>query len=148
MNDHTNLLINYDIGDASPQDLVDWAIDQIQKGKDSESLMELAWKNNPPITEARELYLCAIEELKYELPSHKNRRILAAKKIAGQILSGDRNINDGCSELCDISRELNSPKELSVFELLAHEQYDHESLGINKNTIQPEILVAVEKLLK
>ena len=147
MKDHTDLLIDFDLGDANPQDLVQWAIDQIQRGKNTENLMELAWKNNPLNSEARELYLCALEELQYELPSRTNRRILTAKKIAANILSGEKDINDGCSELCEISRELNSPEYLSIFELLAHEQYDHESLGINKNNIQPEIRAAAEALL-
>ena len=147
MGNHTELLINYDSGEASNQDLVDWAISQIQKNKESESLNELAWLTSPGGSETRELFLKAIEELNYILPSYTDRKILLAKKIAEKMLGGKKNVNEGCSEFCEISRELFSPDKLSVFELLAHEQYDHEEIGINAENIKPAILEEAGRLV-
>ncbi|MDH3375597.1 MAG: hypothetical protein OEQ39_01335 [Gammaproteobacteria bacterium] len=90
MGNHTELLINYDSGEASNQNLVDWAISQIQKNKESESLNELAWLTSPGGSETRKLFLKAIEELNYILPSYTDRKILLAKKIAEKMLEGKK----------------------------------------------------------
>ncbi len=147
MDNLTELITNFDAGGVATQVLVEWAMEQIGNDKESESLNELAWLNNPGRSEARELFLNSIEELNYSLPSYTDRKILLAKKVASKILSGEKDINEGCSELCEISRELDSPSNLSVFELLAHEQYDHENIGINSENIKPSILEEVNRLV-
>ena len=114
MDNLTELITNFDAGGVSTQVLVEWAMEQIGNDKESESLNELAWLNNPGRSEARELFLNSIEELNYSLPSYTDRKILLAKKVASKILSGEKDINEGCSELCEISRELDSPSNLSV----------------------------------
>jgi len=40
-----------------------------------------------------------------------------------------------------------APKELSMFELLDHEQYDHENIGTTSENIKPEIMNAAKELL-
>ncbi len=147
MDNHLELLINFDAGWNSTQVLVDWAVEQIGNDKESESLNELAWLNNPDATEARKLFLKAVAELDYSLPSCTDRKLLLSKLIASKMINGERDLNQGCSELCEISRELDSPSNLSVFELLAHEQYDHESIGINAENIKPSILEAASRLV-
>jgi len=147
MDNLTELLINFDAGEVSTQALVDWATSEIGRNNESEYLNELAWLSNPGESEARELFLRAIEELNYSLPSYSDRKLLLAKKVAGQMASGNKDLNEGCSELCEISRGLDNPRILSVFELLAHEQYDHESIGINSDNIKPSILEEVNRLI-
>jgi len=140
MEDLAKLLIGFDAGDITPQSLIDWAIGQLQEGKDSASLNELAWLYGPGRHEARELFLKAIEELSYNIPPYPERQVLLAKEIAKKIISGEKDINQGCGEIADISRELDSPDSLSVFELLAHEQHDHENIGITAENIKPSII--------
>ena len=67
--------------------------------------------------------------------------------IAKQILSGDIDPNKGCSQIGDINHALDWPEELSVFGMLAHEQYDHENLGITAEGCIPEILNECKKLI-
>jgi len=147
MDSYIELLINFDSGEVGFQSLIDWAITQIGNDKESESLNELAWLNSPTKLEARELYIRAIDELNYSLPSYSERKLLIAKKVAAKMIAGEKDINEGCSELSEISRELDSPGTLSVFELLAHEQYDHENIGINSENIKPSILEEASRLV-
>ncbi|MCP5077245.1 MAG: hypothetical protein GY951_04215 [Psychromonas sp.] len=147
MEEITKLLVNVESGETSPVALVDWAADQISAGNDSISLNELAWLNNPSMNEAKELFVKSIKELKYPLPSKSEMLNYIARTVAKQIVEGEKDINESCSKLCEISRELNSPKDLSVFELLAHEQYDHENIGINAENIQPEIVKEAARLV-
>ncbi len=147
MEDCNELLVKVDSGDITPQALVDWAINELQEGKDSESLLELAWQTNPEKSEARDLFKKAIRELDYELLSSSERKLILARMVAQKIVNGEKDINQGCTELGEISRELDSPSNLSVFELLAHEQYDHENLGITTENIRPSILEEARRLL-
>lgn len=147
MDSHTKLLIDLESGDVSSKSLIDWAVDQIGNNKKSENLYELAWLIDSEKSEAKELFLRALEELNYSIPSYVERKILLAKRVAAKMIAGEKDINEGCSKLCEISRELDSPSNLSVFELLAHEQYDHESIGINSENIKPSILEEASRLL-
>jgi len=53
-----------------------------------------------------------------------------AIRVAKGIISKEINPNNGCAQLSELSQENNSPDELQIFELLAHEQYGHEHIGI------------------
>ena len=70
-----------------------------------------------------------------------------AIEIAKKVLSGDIDPNKGCSMIGDINHALNWPMELSAFGMLAHEQYDHESIGITAEGCVPEILDECRKLI-
>jgi len=146
MNQETKLLVKFDSGDANSQELVEWAIQKIQNGFESMNLNELAWQDNPPNIEARELFINSIEDLSLTIPSRSERQIILAKTLATKIVEGKLDANDGCSKIAEISRELDSPGNLSIFELLSHEQYDHEDLGITAENIKPSILEEAKKL--
>jgi len=148
MDEIVELLVDFDAGEASAQELIDWAIKRIEGGYDTESVNELAWQVAPTRNEAKELLLKAVEELNITIPTFSERRILLAKKIANQMLEGNRDLNEGCTELSEISNELDSPESLSIFELLAHEQYDHDNIGITSENIKPAIKKAAEELVK
>ena len=146
MNEETKLLVDFDSGEITSRDLVNLAVRKIEEGLESDSLNELAWQNNLSKSLARELYIRSTEELSLQLGSREERLILLAKKIAKNIVEKKKDINKGCSEIAEISKEPDSPENLSVFELLAHEQYDHESLGITSKNIQPSIIEEARKL--
>ncbi len=67
--------------------------------------------------------------------------------IAKKILSGEIDPNKGCSLIGDINHELDWPEELSAFGLLAHEQYDHDNIGITAEGCIPEIIDECKKLI-
>jgi len=142
-----DLLSDFDSEIISAQALVDWAASQASEDKESDSLSELAWLNNTGRNEARILFINALEELEIEIPNDDVIQIHIAKKIAKRMLEGKKDLNEGCSELCEVSRNLDSPSALSAFEFLAHEQYDHENLGITSESIKPEILSEARKLV-
>ena len=71
-----------------------------------------------------------------------------AKHIAGEVLAGKTDPHLGCGLVSEISVKLNSPPNLAIFELLAHEQSGHEHVGITASTVVPEILEAFRVLLR
>lgn len=142
-----NLLLAVESGELPAQALIEWAMKEIEDGNDSESLHELAWLNDPDRAEAIELFIATARDLSRVLPSGEDRIRLLAKRIASNMNKGIKNLNDGCLELSDISKSLGSPKSLSIFELLAHEQYGHDKVGITAENIRPDILNEVKKYL-
>lgn len=70
-----------------------------------------------------------------------------AVEIAKKISEGEVQPNVGCAQIGDINRVLDWPPELSAFGLLAHEQYDHENLGITAEGCIPEILAECQTLV-
>lgn len=146
MNTETKLLVKFDCSDADSQELVDWAIEKMQQGFESPNLNELAWLYKPLNSEARELYLNSIEDLNLPISSRSDRLLLRVQILARKIARNEIDTNDGCSTLAEISRELDSPENLSVFELLAHEQYDHENIGITSENIKSDIIEAASKV--
>lgn len=70
-----------------------------------------------------------------------------AVSIAKKILAGDIDSNLGCAKLGEINRDLDWPTELAAFGLLAHEQYDHENIGIKAENCVTEIIDECTKLV-
>lgn len=68
--------------------------------------------------------------------------------IAKSILEGQKDPNKGCSELDEINCKLDWPAELSAFALLAHEQYDHEHIGITAENCVSDIKSECKKLIE
>jgi hypothetical protein len=75
------------------------------------------------------------------------KALLEAVAIAKRIVSGELDPNEGCGLIGDINRELDWPDELSAFGLLAHEQYDHENIGITAEGCVPDIIEESKKLI-
>jgi hypothetical protein len=53
----------------------------------------------------------------------------------------------GCGLIATIGEKNNYPSQLSMFELLAHEQDGHEHLGITRATTLPHIMNACHELI-
>ena len=68
-------------------------------------------------------------------------------EIARRIISGRVNPNDACALLAEVSESLNSPDELSAFEILAHEQYGHEHLGLTAESCEAAIVKECHRLV-
>lgn len=60
--------------------------------------------------------------------------------VAKEILEEKVSPNDGCALLSELSQNNNSPENLQIFELLAHEQYGHEHIGITAENTKPQII--------
>ncbi len=146
MNKHIELLIRFDAGEVPPQAFVDWAICQLKEDRDGNELNELAWLKNPDYSEARKLFIRSVVEIGEAFPSVPEQKMLLAKRIGGNIISGMKDPNEGCTEIAEISRNLKSPDLLSIFEILSHEQYNHEHLGMTAENTKPSILEEANKL--
>ena len=83
------------------------------------------------------------QKIKEEALSWKD----GCNEIASCIVEGKVNPNDACTILAEICDSLGSPEELSQFELLAHEQYDHEHVAITNESCTTEILNESRRLL-
>lgn len=68
-------------------------------------------------------------------------------QIASRIIEGKVNPNDACTVLAEISESLGTPKELAQFEILAHEQFGHENIGITTEKCTVGILSECHRLL-
>jgi hypothetical protein len=68
-------------------------------------------------------------------------------EIARRVIAGRVNPNDACTLLAEVSESLRGPKELSAFEILAHEQYGHEHLGFTAESCAEEILIECRRLV-
>lgn len=63
-----------------------------------------------------------------------------ALRVAKEVIDGDVSPNLGCGLIAAIGEKLNYPSEFQLFQLIAHEQYGHESLGITSASCIPDIL--------
>ena len=76
-----------------------------------------------------------------------NNEMRKAIDIANEILENKTDPNIGCGLISEFSIENNSPEELQIFELLAHEQYDHEHIDITAEDTTPQIIEECKKLV-
>jgi hypothetical protein len=70
-----------------------------------------------------------------------------AVRVAREVLAGTMDVNLGCGLIGSIAERNNHPSHLMLFVLLAHEQYDHEHLGMTAESLRPEIIEACRELL-
>jgi hypothetical protein len=68
-------------------------------------------------------------------------------EIARRIIAGRVNPNDACALLAEVSQSLSSPDEIWVFEVLAHEQYGHEHLGMTAESSAADIVNECHRLV-
>jgi hypothetical protein len=128
--------------------LSDWAVRNLEKGIESESLILLAGLTKSELLEASDLLKKAVPELGYSWPSEYLINLAYAKIIASQILSGEIQPNEGCNLIGEINHYLGWLDELSDFGSLAHNQSGHEHIGITRESVVPEIYSAAKELLK
>ncbi|MCW8988221.1 MAG: hypothetical protein OQK75_11210 [Gammaproteobacteria bacterium] len=137
----------FDSGEIQAEAFINWAIHKLENGEESQSLNELACITNPIFSEERNLFIHAVAELGGIFPPNNELKTLVAIKIAENIVKGIIDANQGCTKIAEISRELESPDILAMFELLSHEQYNHEGLGITAENTKPSIIEEAKKLI-
>jgi hypothetical protein len=93
-------------------------------------------------TELLECVLLAREIQDGSLPMRRG-----CSEIARRIIAGRVDPNDACALLAEISASLRGPNELSVFEVLAHEQYGHEPLGFTAQSCAAQIIEEARRLV-
>jgi len=77
------------------EDLVEWAVGQLDKGRDSPSLIELAGEISPRMSEVAPLFEKAMGELGVSIPSEEQAIREVRRFYAGHILSGKITPYDG-----------------------------------------------------
>lgn len=77
----------------------------------------------------------------------KNTTAKKAEDIANEILEEKISPFDGCVLLSELSQKNNSPENLQIFELLAHEQYGHEHVSISPENTKIEIVEECKRLV-
>lgn len=141
-------MVRVETGITCTSELVFWAMERISNDEMSDGLLELASLKKPSAYEALKLAHQAANELGIALPNESQLKLLIAKNIAENIISGKIDPNIGCLKIGELNQELGWPQELSGFDLLAHEQTDHEHIGITRASIIPDILKEANTLLK
>ena len=68
-------------------------------------------------------------------------------EIARRVIAGRVNPNDACSLFAEVSESLPGAKALGAFEVLAHEQYGHEHLGMTAESCAKEIVEECRRLV-
>ena len=127
--------------------LVEWAEQKLIENIESNSLIQLAGLVESEYHNSKELFEKAVVELGYEIPSEKEILINSAIQIAHDIVENKFDANKGCEIINNISIQLEYPEELSSFQLLAHEQYGHENIGIYAKDLIPDIKNASVELI-
>ena len=67
--------------------------------------------------------------------------------IAQKIINGELQPNIGCDQISALCQENNWPRELQIFDLLAHDQKEHEAFGITAKNVIPDIIKASHELV-
>jgi hypothetical protein len=142
------LMARYESGDISDSGLVDWALEKLEEGFESKSLILLAGLAPGEYDEAQGLLRNTMIELGYELPSEEELLLQRAKDIAVKIVRKEIDPHEGADLLDDISTSLGDPDELLIFELFSHSQKGHEHLGITAESLRPSIFREAEKLTR
>ena len=138
MNIESKILARFDFLLNNESTLTEWAVSKLEQDLNSSNINELSWGNSE--TSSRELFLNSVNDLNITIAPEKERNSFLLKDIAEKIINKEIDINLGCSVLSEISQKSGSPQNLAVFELLAHEQSNHENIGITNNNIQPSII--------
>lgn len=146
--DILNIIAKFDLKLINEKGLSDWAVEQIEKGIDTESMILLAGMAPSDYQDALGLLQKAVSEFGFFWPSKNLIRLEGAKIIAGQIVAGEIQPNVGCAKIGEINQYLDWPEELSSFGLLSHDQTGHEYIGITSESVIPEIINAAKELLK
>jgi hypothetical protein len=146
--DILNIIAQFDNKHMSEKELSDWAVEQLEKGIETESLVLLAGMTPLEYADALELLKKAVSEMGYTWPLQKVIKLTYARIIADQIATGEIHPNQGCAIIGEINHILDWPEELSTFGLLSHDQTGHENVGITSESEIPEIISAAKELLK
>lgn len=104
----------------SEKELSDWAVEQLEKGIETESLVLLAGMTPLEYADALELLKKAVSEMGYTWPLQKVMKLTYARIIADQIATGEIHPNQGCAIIGEINHILDWPEELSKHLVFFH----------------------------
>ena len=133
---------------TSLSDLTNWAASLLARNTETDSLIRLAGLTEAESDEAPGLLRKTVSELGFEYPTEAVIDLAYARLVAKGILDGQVEPNEGCAWIAAINQRLGWPDDLAKFGMLAHEQTDHEHIGITKQGTVPEIMSAAKALVK
>lgn len=139
-------LTRFIVGSLPSDDLPDIAAHALASGLDSPSLRSLAGASRAEPREARDLFLAAVSELGFRIPSETEARRALVRLWAHQMI-------DGTLTPCEGSRliwwegweELGRPDDLTVFVSLASQWEDSPAYRAD---LERDMLAAAESLVE
>ena len=100
--DTKRLIAELEFDSADPQVLVDWAVGQLLRGRDSRSLALLAGLMDPDRDEAEGLFRTSIGELGIATPGQSELRRYLVSCVAKDILQGQLDPREGCRRIHEV----------------------------------------------
>lgn len=148
MNEHLFRTIFYfERGAITEFDIIQWAMNQVINGNESESINRLASLTRNESDEIKLLFERAIIDMGFEYPSSQALGFYRAKLISEEMIKGSIPPVKGCSMIGRICSDLEWPEILSDFGVLNHKLSGHENLGMAGEGLTGEIISAAEKLI-
>ena len=120
MNDDTiKFFAKYVLGEASPKDFSDWAINCLEQNIDTKNIRILASMLNAQyISEVETYFIKSLNDLNWNYPTAENFLPEYAKIVAQKILNKQINAVEGCNEIYKVYRTLDYEPELINWDYL------------------------------
>ena len=137
------------LGNLAKDAIVDWALAELEVGRDSESLRILAGMRDHPYPTEVELYFFrALKELEIETPDKAQALNSYCRFIAEQIVNSSITPRNGCKELYWVYRSLDYPSELLDWLLLAEGLDPQTNVPLNSQQCDAAVTRQANELLK
>jgi hypothetical protein len=141
------MLVYFETGAITALDIVQWAMNQVVNGNESDSINELASLTRSEKDQVGLLLKQAIKDIGFVYPTAKSIGIYRAKLVSEAIIYGKIGPAKGCSIIGSICSELEWPVILADFGLLCHQLTGHENLGITEKELREDIICSARKLI-
>lgn len=148
MKEHLFKMIFYfETGAISEFEIIQWAMNQVIDGNESDSIIQLVSLTRNEKNEVRFLLEQAIKDLGLDYPSRNALGYYRAKLVSEEMIKGKLLPVKGCSIIGRICSDLEWPEILSNFGLINHKLTGHENLGITEDELAKDIISCAYKLI-
>jgi len=138
----TDLFAQFWLRHSLPSAFVDWAVQELVRGKDSPNLRILAGLSGDDRSEVM-LYLeRALQELKVKWPEHRSCLLQYCRRVARRIVAGKITPGEGYNLIYEVILELEYPRELRGWLEIEMDFYRFE--GADDETKQVELIIVEE----
>ncbi len=142
------LLARRYLGHRAWSDAVEWAVRELEAGRDSESLRILAGLTTPEgWSEVDDWLPRAFRELGYEWPDRETCLRAYARDVAARMVDRDMTADAGCAELYQVHRALDLA-HASVWDYLADNLHPHEGRELGDGEFDEVVIEFARKLLE
>lgn len=135
-----HLIFYFEAGAKTEFDIIQWAMNQVINGQNSDPIIKLAALQQNEKNKVRGLFQTVIQDLGYEYPSKQDLGYYRAKLISENMINGSILPEKSCTMIRRIYTDLNSP------DLLA--EWGQLNLTITDSELEVEILNSAHRLIK